>query len=126
MAKTSNSATQKRRRGKHGNSNSLANLNRSGSKPRYEKVKENHSISATPTGWEGFKGLASRLELSASQFVESQGRGEIDLTLTIEAIYSPETLTQLNLSPTQLLQMPLLDVLYRLAVLKKRNSVILS
>lgn len=115
-----------KRRGKHGSPNSLANLNRSGSKPRYDQIKKTRSISATSTGWEGFKGLADRLELSASQLVESQGRGEIDLTLTIEAIYSPETLTRLNLSPVQLLRMPLLDVLYRLAVLNGRDSVILS
>ena len=62
--------------------NSLANLkpNRKGSKPKYETAKVRRSLTITEVGWKGFKDLADRLEMSASELVEQLGRGNINLS----------------------------------------------
>lgn len=49
-------------------------------KPRqryYEEPKKRHEVMVTPEGWEGFKALASRRGLSASELIEQLGRGLI-------------------------------------------------
>lgn len=45
----------------------------------YEENKKRRQVMATDTGWEGFKAVAKKLGLSASELVERIGRGLIDV-----------------------------------------------
>ena len=57
---------------------SLKNLNRKGTKPRYDEPKKPRRLTVTDSGWQQAKAIAKRdLGLSVSELVERIGRGEL-------------------------------------------------
>ncbi|WP_416671274.1 hypothetical protein [Egbenema bharatensis] len=115
------------RRGKKPQTNprSLANLTHEGRPLAYDQPKKTRAITVTEDGWRGFQALADGARgtgakgLSASELVESLGRGTIDLRQPMKQLMSPETLAKLNLTPVEVLEMPLLELLVRMANLDK-------
>ncbi|MDX2098878.1 MAG: hypothetical protein SFW36_13970 [Leptolyngbyaceae cyanobacterium bins.59] len=97
------------------NPKSLANLTHEGRPQAYDQPKERHGISVTKDGWEGFLSLAEQVGLSASELVELQGRGKINLGIKIKDLSSNEALAQLGVTPAQLMEMSLLEVLMGLS-----------
>ena len=57
------------------NPNSLENLIHEGRPMVHGQPKKRREVMVTDDGWEGFKALAQRLGLSASEVVERLGRG---------------------------------------------------
>lgn len=111
------------RRGKHRNPQSLANLQHEGRPTAYEgEGKNRHNVSVTDQGWEGFSKLASSIDRKPSSLIEAQGRSELDLTLTIEQLCSSETLKKLDLTPTQLMQLSIIEVLHRLSLVQGQRD----
>jgi len=100
------------------NPRSLANLV-GGKKQYYEELKKRRNITVTETGWSGFGNLARRSSLSRSELIESLGRGAINLHLPIKFLTSPEVLSALELSPSQILELPLMEVLKRIGSCEK-------
>jgi len=47
--------------------------------PIYGEAKKRREVMVTPAGWDGFKALATSMDLSASELVERLGRGTIPL-----------------------------------------------
>ncbi|WP_190707523.1 hypothetical protein [Nodosilinea sp. FACHB-141] len=45
----------------------------------YGEAKKRRQLMATDEGWDGFKALATSMDLSASELVERLGRGTIPL-----------------------------------------------
>lgn len=114
-------------RGKHRNPKSLANLNREGRQLAYEgEEKKRHNVSVTDKGWEGFSQIAARIGRSNSDLIEAQGRGELDLMMTIEQLCGTETLKKLDLTPAQLMQLPIIEVLHRLSRVQQSPSDIIG
>jgi hypothetical protein len=115
------------RRGKKPQTNprSLANLTHEGRPLAYNQPKKTRGITVTDDGWRGFQALADaaqgagRKGLSASELVESLGRSTIDLRLPVKHLMSPETLAKLNLTPVEVLEMSLLELLVKIAMLEK-------
>jgi len=103
------------------NPSSLANLTHEGRPKSYDQPKERHGISVTKDGWDGFLLLAQKLGVSASELVELQGRGKINLSIKIKDLSSNEALTQLGVTPAQLMEMPLIEVLVRLSAVKEKS-----
>jgi len=107
------------------NPRSLANLTHEGRPLAYDQPKKTRAITVTDDGWRGFQTLAdgargrSAKGLSASELVESLGRGTINLRQPVKQLMSPETLAKLNLTPVEVLEMPLLELLARMADLGK-------
>ena len=101
------------------NPSSLANLTHEGRPKAYDQPKERHGISVTKDGWEGFLLLAEKLGVSASELVELQGRGKINLSIKIKDLSSNEALSQLEATPAQLMEMSLIEVLARLSPAKE-------
>lgn len=115
------------RRGKKPQTNprSLANLTHEGRPLAYDQPKKTRGITVTDDGWRGFQALAELARgtgakgLSASELVESLGRGSINLRLPVKHLMSPETLAKLNLTPVAVLEISLLELLVRMAELDK-------
>jgi hypothetical protein len=115
------------RRGKNPQTNprSLANLTHEGRPLAYDQPKKTRSITVTEDGWRGFQALADAAQgigakgLSASELVESLGRGTLNLRLPVKHLMSPETLAKLNLASVEVLDMSLLELLVRIAALEK-------
>jgi hypothetical protein len=114
MTSQESSGTTRRKRTQT-NPNSLANLTHEGRPQAYDQPKKNRSLSVTPDGWEGFQALAAAIGVSTSEFVELQGRGKINLRIKIKDLSSNEALAQLGVTPAQLMEMSLIDVLMRLS-----------
>lgn len=121
-----NRAKQDRRgRKPQTNPRSLANLTHEGRPLAYDQPKKTRAITVTEDGWRGFQALAEGARgtdakgLSASELVESLGRGTIELRQSVKHLLSPETLAKLNITPVEALEMPLLELLVRIAALSK-------
>ena len=68
--------------------NSLANLkpNRKGSKPKYEELKKQRSVTVTEVGWNSLKSyVKEEFDLSVSELLEHIGRGEFKIVKSIDA-----------------------------------------
>lgn len=120
MASKDSSDTSRRKRTQT-NPKSLANLTHEGRPQAYDQPKKNRSLSVTMEGWEGFQALAEAIGVSTSEFVELQGRGKINLRTKIKDLSSNEALAQLNVTPAQLMEMSLLEVLVRLSATKQAS-----
>lgn len=112
MVKKGNGASQ---RGKHRNPRSLQNLKHEGRPLSYSERKERHNVSVTPQGWNGVEALASETGRTVSGLLESFGRGELDLRLTIAQLMSQDTLAKLNLTSEQREGLTILEVLHKLS-----------
>lgn len=111
-SQTSRGDTPKKRRSQT-NPRSLANL--TGHKEQYyDEPKKKRNVSVTDTGWEGFDALAKLVSLSRSELIESLGRGSINLQLAVKFLASVEVLGVLELTPSQILEMPIIEVLKRI------------
>ncbi len=111
--------------GRGKNPKSIAALSRKGKgRPALPKGegKTAHTLTFSEEEWTGLKELAASAEMSISSFLGLLGANKDILQASMQQLTSADTLHQLNLTPDQLMEMPLVELLNQLSLSKKTEE----